>query len=391
MGFATKPPEWSTWSPISYCWHGWTRAARWNGDPVELVSLCAEAVHTAATVGPDWPVTFESPRPIEVMGDATGLRQVVDNLLGNVRAHTPPGTTTRVSVDERRGRRGHHRLRRRSRDGPEEAEHVFERFYRADPSRSRVPTEGPASGSRSSVPSSPPTGERWKPTAASDGGATFIVHLPTVPTTDQPTPGQGDQAVGDAPAAASADASRRWGWTRPTVSRILIAITGGTHPSPNPTSKSRSHERHPTHPHPPGYPLDNADVEIVVPVYNEEGPLADSITTLRTFLDTSFPFVARITIADNASTDGTWRIATRLSDTLSGVSAIHLDEKGRGRALRAAWTRSTATVVSYMDVDLATGLDALLPLVAPLLSGHSDVAIGTRLGFRCPCGSGHPT
>jgi hypothetical protein len=127
-------------------------------------------------------------------------------------------------------------------------------------------------------------------------------------------------------------------------------------------------------------PSTPADVDIVVPVYNEEGQLAHSITALRAFLDTSFPFVTTITIADNASTDGTWDIASHLSHTLSGVSAIHLDEKGRGRALRAAWTKSTATVVSYMDVDLATGLDALLPLVAPLLSGHSDVAIGTRLG-----------
>ena len=122
------------------------------------------------------------------------------------------------------------------------------------------------------------------------------------------------------------------------------------------------------------------DVEIVVPVYNEAGQLARSITKLRTYLDTSFPFVATLTIADNASTDDTWSIATELTTTLEGVGAIHLDQKGRGRALRAAWSRSPAAVVAYMDVDLATGLDALLPLVAPLLSGHSDVAIGTRLG-----------
>jgi putative flippase GtrA len=122
------------------------------------------------------------------------------------------------------------------------------------------------------------------------------------------------------------------------------------------------------------------DVEIVVPVYNEAGQLASSITALRTYLDTSFPFVATVTIADNASTDRTWSIATDLVRTLPGVQAIHLDRKGRGRALKAAWSRSQAMVVAYMDVDLATGLDALLPLVAPLLSGHSDMAIGTRLG-----------
>ncbi len=126
-------------------------------------------------------------------------------------------------------------------------------------------------------------------------------------------------------------------------------------------------------------PEPTSDVEIVIPVYNEEQQLAASITAVRHYLDTAFPFTATITIADNASTDGTWRVATELTDTLVGVSALHLAEKGRGRALRAAWSRSTASVVAYMDVDLATGLDALLPLVAPLLSGHSDVAIGTRL------------
>ncbi len=122
------------------------------------------------------------------------------------------------------------------------------------------------------------------------------------------------------------------------------------------------------------------DVEIVIPVYNEAAQLDRSIRALRTYLDTSFPFVTTITIADNASTDRTWSIATDLTTTLEGVGAIHLDRKGRGRALRAAWSMSSASVVAYMDVDLSTGLDALLPLVAPLLSGHSDVAIGTRLG-----------
>jgi putative flippase GtrA len=122
------------------------------------------------------------------------------------------------------------------------------------------------------------------------------------------------------------------------------------------------------------------DVDVVIPVYNEEGRLEASIAALRTFLDTSFPFDAAVVIADNASTDGTWRLASELAASLEGVTAIHLDQKGRGRALRAAWSASTASVVAYMDVDLATGLDALLPLVAPLLSGHSDLAIGTRLG-----------
>ena len=64
---------------------------------------------------------------------------------------------------------------------------------------------------------------------------------------------------------------------------------------------------------------------------------------------------------------------------LGEVGAIHLPEKGRGRALRTAWLASGSEVLAYMDVDLSTNLAALLPLVAPLMSGHSDVAIGTRL------------
>jgi len=120
-------------------------------------------------------------------------------------------------------------------------------------------------------------------------------------------------------------------------------------------------------------------VEIVVPVYNEEQGLGPSIVRLRSYLDRSFPFTSTVTVVDNGSTDGTWIVATGLAAELDGVRAVRLVGKGRGRALRAVWSTSRAPVVAYMDVDLSTSLDALLPLVAPLLSGHSDVAIGTRL------------
>jgi glycosyltransferase involved in cell wall biosynthesis len=120
-------------------------------------------------------------------------------------------------------------------------------------------------------------------------------------------------------------------------------------------------------------------VEVVVPVYNEEGILEASVRRLRQYLDTRFPLPATIVIADNASTDGTWPVAARLGTELSGVRAVQATRQGRGLALRTAWTASRAAVVAYMDVDLSTDLDALLPLVAPLLSGHSDVAIGSRL------------
>jgi putative flippase GtrA len=126
-------------------------------------------------------------------------------------------------------------------------------------------------------------------------------------------------------------------------------------------------------------PTTTTAVEIVVPVHDEETDLERSVRHLHRYLDECFPHTWVITIADNASRDGTWVIATRLAQELDHVQALRLETKGRGRALRAAWTASEARVVVYMDVDLSTDLDALLPLVAPLLSGHSDLAIGTRL------------
>jgi putative flippase GtrA len=120
-------------------------------------------------------------------------------------------------------------------------------------------------------------------------------------------------------------------------------------------------------------------VEITVPVYNEEHVLTASIEKLHAYLCDGFPFAWRILIVDNASTDRTHQVAQELAERFTEVEVLHLDAKGRGRALRAAWTRSTADVVAYLDVDLSTGLTGLLPLVAPLISGHSDVAVGSRL------------
>ncbi|RFU38305.1 glycosyltransferase [Actinomadura logoneensis] len=120
-------------------------------------------------------------------------------------------------------------------------------------------------------------------------------------------------------------------------------------------------------------------VEVVIPAYNEERVLAASVRRLHAYLSDTFPYLWRITVADNASTDATWRVAEELAAELPRVRAVHLDEKGRGRALRRVWSGSDADVVAYMDVDLSTDLDAFLPLVAPLISGHSDLAIGSRL------------
>jgi putative flippase GtrA len=121
-----------------------------------------------------------------------------------------------------------------------------------------------------------------------------------------------------------------------------------------------------------------ATLEIVIPVFNEERDLAASVVRVREHL-ASLPWSFLVTIADNASTDGTAVIARRLDHTYDDVRVVHLAEKGRGRALKKVWSGSEADVLVYMDVDLSTDLNALLPLVAPLISGHSDLAIGTRL------------
>jgi glycosyltransferase involved in cell wall biosynthesis len=120
-------------------------------------------------------------------------------------------------------------------------------------------------------------------------------------------------------------------------------------------------------------------VDIVVPVHNEQGGLERSIRSLHRYLGAEFPFSWRIVVVDNASTDATPAIAAALASELAGVEVLRLERKGRGRALREAWLASDARVVRYMDVDLSTDLRGLLPLVAPVLSGHSDVAIGSRL------------
>jgi glycosyltransferase involved in cell wall biosynthesis len=129
-----------------------------------------------------------------------------------------------------------------------------------------------------------------------------------------------------------------------------------------------------THPSTPA-----PSVEIVIPVYNEARGLERSVTRLRAFVADELRYATQITIADNASTDATLDIALRMADSLDGVGVLHLDAKGRGRALRAAWGRSPAEVLAYMDVDLSTDLRHLPELIEPCLDGDVDIAIGSRL------------
>ncbi len=124
-----------------------------------------------------------------------------------------------------------------------------------------------------------------------------------------------------------------------------------------------------------------AAVDVVVPVLNEERALPACLDTLRTFLSAELAEHRwRIVVADNGSTDGTLAVAeASAKEHPSEVSWVHLDARGRGRALRRAWGESTADVVSYMDVDLSTGLDAFPSLVNAVASEGYHVAIGSRL------------
>ncbi|MBI2910643.1 MAG: glycosyltransferase family 2 protein [Chloroflexi bacterium] len=124
---------------------------------------------------------------------------------------------------------------------------------------------------------------------------------------------------------------------------------------------------------------DAVDVEVVIPVYNEERALPASVATLRAYLSQHVPYTWRITIANNASTDRTLDVAKALATANRDVGYVHLDLKGRGRALRAAWERSDARVLCYTDVDLSADVRHLTELVGLVAEGRADIAIGTRL------------
>lgn len=121
-------------------------------------------------------------------------------------------------------------------------------------------------------------------------------------------------------------------------------------------------------------------VEIVLPVYNEEKDLPGSVARLHEFMSQNLSsYDWRILIADNGSTDTTLRVAEKLTKEFECVGVLHLDQKGRGRALHRAWLEGTADVMGYMDVDLSTDLEALPKLVDAIAKDGADVAIGSRL------------
>ena len=125
--------------------------------------------------------------------------------------------------------------------------------------------------------------------------------------------------------------------------------------------------------------MTRTSVDITIPVLNEEGSLVSTLTTLAAHLDTQCPYDWCITVVDNGSTDETFELATAFAAANPRTRVIRLEERGRGRALKQAWSTSTADVVAYMDVDLSTGLESLRPLLDPVVDGRCEVSIGSRL------------
>ncbi|WP_208091486.1 glycosyltransferase [Brevibacterium pigmentatum] len=119
-------------------------------------------------------------------------------------------------------------------------------------------------------------------------------------------------------------------------------------------------------------------VDLVVPVYDEEATLTSSVETLLA-AGTGPGIDVTIIIADNASTDKTPIIAATLAAEHPNVEYVRLEQKGRGRALSRVWQASTADIVAYTDVDLATDIRVLEPMVEVIRSGLADVAIASRL------------
>lgn len=127
-------------------------------------------------------------------------------------------------------------------------------------------------------------------------------------------------------------------------------------------------------------PPPRVTVEVVIPVYNEESALPDSIKKLHGHMTTNFTnFQWNILIADNGSSDRTLQVANSLNQKMNNIEVLHLDKKGRGRALLRAWMQSKAEVICYMDVDLSTNLKSLMPLVNAIAKHGADIAIGSRL------------
>lgn len=120
-------------------------------------------------------------------------------------------------------------------------------------------------------------------------------------------------------------------------------------------------------------------VEITIPTYNEEKEIEQHITTLIDYCSKNLKqYDWHITIADNASSDNTPVIAATLVKKFPHISILRLEQKGRGRAIKRAWSQSRSDFCMYMDLDLSTDLLHIPKLLKALENGY-DIAIGSRL------------
>lgn len=122
-------------------------------------------------------------------------------------------------------------------------------------------------------------------------------------------------------------------------------------------------------------------IEITIPVLNEEASIDEKVREVDNFIEAHLGEFGdiRIVIADNGSTDGTQAKAERLARELARVKYLRLDKRGVGLALKASWTKSDADIVGYMDLDLATDLKHLRPMLEKLTSNEADIVTGSRL------------
>lgn len=154
-------------------------------DPINLVQIIDNAVADAKAVEPDRPLSAEMPDRLMVIGDADRLKQVIDNLLANARIHTDRSAPVRVEV----GRAGDKAIVSVSDSGPgikpEDLEHIFDRFYRVDSSRTR---ERGGTGLGLSIVASiveAHGGRVWAESQVGHG-ATFTFSLPAAPGVSTP-------------------------------------------------------------------------------------------------------------------------------------------------------------------------------------------------------------
>ena len=318
---------------------------------LDLAALVRDAVDDGRAAAPGREIDLQVDGAAEVVGDRDQLRQVLGNLLRNAFVHTPEGTPIEVTLAARRRRRAPRGPR--PRPGPADQRRrgaVRALLALGGRARARPRRRRPRAGDRG----------RDRRRARRRGAR-------------RQRPGRRRQLRRHAARRPHLRSDSQAALSRlPSWSHVARRRCGHDRADALPAPGAQA----PGGSHPHGAP----SVEIVVPVFNEEAAL-----------EAQHPPAAplpgrRASRSPGGSSSPTTRAPTprrpsrwRSRTSCPGVELLRIDRKGRGRALREAWSRSDARVLCYMDVDLSTDLRALLPLVAPLLSGHSDLAIGTRL------------